>query len=60
MPIDSFHQGLELRSPSIVGPTSPYEMDMNVGDMDQGEIVDSMPTPPQGDNQTAAWYDTDL
>lgn len=60
MPIDSFHQGLELRSPSIVGPTSPYEMNMNIGDMDQGELVDSMPTPPQGDNQTAAWYDTDL
>lgn len=56
MPIESFHQGLELRSPSIVGPTSPYE----INNMDQGEIVDSMPTPPQGDNQTAAWYDTDL
>lgn len=58
IPIDSF-QGLELCSPSL-GPTSPYEMDMDVGEIGAGELLDSMPSPPQGDNQTAAWYDTDL
>lgn len=59
IPIDSF-QGLELCSPSLVGPTSPYEMDMDVGEINAGELLDSMPSPPAGENQAAAWYDTDL
>lgn len=33
---------------------------MDVGEIGAGELLDSMPSPPAGDNQTAAWYDTDL
>lgn len=58
IPIDSF-QGLELCSPSLVGPTSPYD-GMDCGEIDAGELLDSMPSPPAGENQAAAWYDTDL
>lgn len=45
-------------------PTSPYAMDMDVGEMGAGELsfdhLDTMPSPPQDNNQAAAWYDTDL
>ncbi|XP_035783261.1 armadillo segment polarity protein isoform X1 [Anopheles albimanus] len=45
-------------------PTSPYVMDMDVGEMDASELtfdhLDVMPSPPQDNNQVAAWYDTDL
>lgn len=45
-------------------PTSPYAMDMDVGEMDASELtfdhLDVMPSPPQDNNQVAAWYDTDL
>ncbi|XP_055541570.1 armadillo segment polarity protein isoform X1 [Wyeomyia smithii] len=45
-------------------PTSPYAMDMDVGEMDAGELtfehLNVMPSPPQDNNQVAAWYDTDL
>lgn len=51
IPYDSF-QGLDLWSPSL-------EMDMD-GDIGAGELLSSMPSPPQGDTQAAAWYDTDL
>lgn len=44
------------------GPGSPYSMD--VGEMGAGELsfdhLESMPSPPQDNNQVAAWYDTDL
>lgn len=52
IPIDSF-QGLDLWSPSLA------EMDMD-GEIGAGELLSSMPSPPQGDNPAAAWYDTDL
>ncbi|ETN63338.1 hypothetical protein AND_004958 [Anopheles darlingi] len=45
-------------------PTSPYGMEMDVGEMDASELtfdhLDVMPSPPQDNNQVAAWYDTDL
>lgn len=43
-------------------PTSPYGMDMVSDEIDAGELLDSMPSPKQIDNnnQTAAWYATDL
>uniref|UniRef100_A0A182HYX9 Uncharacterized protein n=5 Tax=Cellia TaxID=44534 RepID=A0A182HYX9_ANOAR len=45
-------------------PTSPYGMDMDVGEMEASELtfdhLDVMPSPPQDNNQVAAWYDTDL
>ncbi|XP_055841174.1 armadillo segment polarity protein isoform X2 [Episyrphus balteatus] len=59
-------QGLEISSP--VGatpggaPTSPYSMDMDVGEIGAGELnfdLDAMPTPPNDNNNLAAWYDTD-
>jgi catenin beta 1 len=61
-------QGLEIGGSGPGGggaPTSPYTMDMDVGDMDAGELTfdhldHSMPSPPQDNNQVAAWYDTDL
>jgi len=67
LPIDSM-QGLEIGGSGPGGggaPTSPYTMDMDVGDMDAGELTfdhldHSMPSPPQDNNQVAAWYDTDL
>lgn len=34
-------------------------MDMDVGEIGAGEILDSMAIPID-DNQAAAWYDTDL
>lgn len=52
IPYDSF-QGLDLWSPSLA------EMDMD-GDIGAGELLSSMPSPPQGDTQATAWYDTDL
>lgn len=33
---------------------------MDCGEIDAGELLDSMPSPPAGENQAAAWYDTDL
>lgn len=54
IPIDSF-QGLDLWSPNEILP----EMDMD-GDIGAGELLSSMPSPPQGDNPATAWYDTDL
>lgn len=63
IPIDTF-QGLELCSPSLgptsMGPTSPYDMDMDVGEIGAGELLDSMLSPPPGGDAAAAWYDTDL
>lgn len=60
IPIESF-QGFENCS-QMMGPTSPYEMDMDSGEIGTGELLDSMPSPQQIDNnnQTAAWYDTGL
>ncbi|XP_059617154.1 armadillo segment polarity protein isoform X1 [Phlebotomus argentipes] len=67
LPIDSM-QGLEIGGgigPPGANPTSPYCMDMDVGEMGAGELsfehLEAMPSPPQAaDNQAAAWYDTDL
>lgn len=58
IPIESF-QGLELGlcSPSLVGPTSPYEMDVDIGEIGADSLLDSIQT--MDENQTA-WYDTDL
>lgn len=61
-------QGLEIgggsNGPPGGAPTSPYTMDMDVGEMDASELtfdhLDAMPSPPQDNNQVAAWYDTDL
>lgn len=51
--MDSF-QGLDLWSPQLA------EMDMD-GEFGAGELLSSMmPSPPQGENQAANWYDTDL
>ena len=71
LPIDSM-QGLEISSPVGGGggggappsaaPTSPYSMDMDVGEIDAGALnfdLDAMPTPPNDNNNLAAWYDTD-
>lgn len=55
LPIDSM-QGLEIGG----GPTSPYAMDMDVGEIGAGELLEAMPSPPHDNNQVAAWYDTDL
>lgn len=57
--IDNF-QGMELYGHSLTGPTSPYEMDMGVGEIGAGELLDSMPSPPIGGGQTAAWFDTEM
>lgn len=56
LPIDSM-QGLEIGGG---GPTSPYAMDMDVGEIGAGELLEAMPSPPHDNNQVAAWYDTDL
>ncbi len=61
-------QGLEIggngSGPPGGAPTSPYEMDMDVGEIGPGELtfdhLDTLPSPPQDNNQVAAWYDTDL
>lgn len=47
---------------SIVGisPNSPYAMDVDVGEIGAGELLDAMPSPPHDNSQVAAWYDTDL
>lgn len=67
LPIDSM-QGLEISSPVGGGappsgaPTSPYSMDMDVGEIGARELnfdLDAMPTPPNDNNNLAAWYDTD-
>lgn len=68
LPIDSM-QGLEIggaggggNGPPGGAPTSPYAMDMDVGEMGAGELnfdLDAMPTPPNDNNNLAAWYDTD-
>lgn len=51
-------QGLEIGGGGMSG------MDMGVGDMHAGELtfdhLEAMPSPPQDNNQVAAWYDTDL
>lgn len=60
IPIDSL-QGLDLCGPSLVGgPASPYAMDMDVGEIGAGELLEAMPSPPHDNTQAAAWYDTDL
>lgn len=69
LPLDSM-QGLEIGGGHMSGmhssgtPASPYAMDMGVGDMHAGELtfdhLEAMPSPPQDNNQAAAWYDTDL
>lgn len=47
--------------PSLVGgPASPYAMDMDVGEIGAGELLEAMPSPPHDNAQAAAWYDTDL
>lgn len=44
-----------------VAPNSPYGMvDMDVGDIGAGELLEAMPSPPHDNAQVAAWYDTDL
>ncbi|KAH8235511.1 hypothetical protein KR032_001723, partial [Drosophila birchii] len=48
--------------PPSGAPTSPYSMDMDVGEIDAGALnfdMDAMPTPPNDNNNLAAWYDTD-
>lgn len=61
LPIDSM-QGLEIggETGQINNPTSP----MDFGEMDASELtfdhLDALPSPPQDNNQVAAWYDTDL
>ncbi|BFG01096.1 armadillo segment polarity protein [Drosophila madeirensis] len=48
--------------PPSGAPTSPYSMDMDVGEIDAGTLsfdLDAMPTPPNDNNNLAAWYDTD-
>lgn len=68
LPIDSM-QGLEIGGPGggmvgmggiSGGPTSPYAMDVDVGEIGAGELLDAMPSPPHDNGQVAAWYDTDL
>lgn len=58
MPINAL-QGLEMCNPSLGGPTSPYEMDMDIGEIGAGELLELMPS-PSADNQAAAWYDSNL
>lgn len=44
-----------------VAPNSPYGMvDMDVGEIGAGELLEAMPSPPHDNAQVAAWYDTDL
>lgn len=43
-----------------VGPNSPYTMDIDVGEIGAGELLEAMPSPPHDNSQVAAWYDTDL
>lgn len=61
LPIESM-QGLEIGGilHSGNGPSSPYAMDMDVGEMGAGELLEAMPSPPHDNSQVAAWYDTDL
>lgn len=60
LPIDSM-QGLEIGGGGGGGPESPYAMDMDVGEIRAGELLEALPSPPPHDNnQVAAWYDTDL
>lgn len=43
-------------------PSSPYSMDMDVGEINAAALnfdLDAMPTPPNDSNNLAAWYDTD-
>lgn len=48
-------------APNNVAPNSPYGgMDMDVGDIGAGELLEVMPSPPHDNSQVAAWYDTDL
>lgn len=66
LPIDSM-QGLEIgggggNGPPGGAPTSPYAMDMDVGEIGAGELnfdLEAMPTPPNDNTNLAAWYDTD-
>lgn len=70
LPIDSM-QGLDIGNgpasaaagdPNNLGvaPNSPYGMDMDVGEIGAGELLEAMPSPPHDNSQVAAWYDTDL
>ncbi|VEN62196.1 unnamed protein product [Callosobruchus maculatus] len=43
-------QGLEIGEMDVTGP----EPDLNF------DAINQLPTPPQDNNQVAAWYDTDL
>lgn len=58
LPIDSM-QGLEIGGAQL-GPSSPYAMDMDVGEIGAGELLEAMPSPPNDNHQSSAWYDTDL
>lgn len=58
LPIDSL-QGLEIGGGGGC-PTSPYAMDMDVGEIGASELLEAMPSPPHDNSQVAAWYDTDL
>lgn len=51
-------EGLELES-HAGGNGSTYSA-MEVETADQDLNFDQLPTPPQDNNQVAAWYDTDL
>lgn len=58
LPIDSM-QGLEIGGNQL-GPASPYNMDMDVGEIGAGELLEAFPLPPNDNLQSSAWYDTDL
>lgn len=51
-------EGLEIGSHGG-GNGSTYSA-MDVGPTEQELNFDQLPTPPQDNNQVAAWYDTDL
>lgn len=65
IPVDI--QGLEIDSHGG-GNGSTYSaidaMDVTISNAEPGELsfdpLDQLPTPPQDNNQVAAWYDTDL
>lgn len=45
---------------SVGGGGGVAAMDMDVGDIGGGELLDALPSPPHDNSQVAAWYDTDL
>nr|Q29I35.2 RecName: Full=Armadillo segment polarity protein [Drosophila pseudoobscura pseudoobscura] len=60
--VNSASAGSGAVVPPSGAPTSPYSMDMDVGEIDAGALnfdLDAMPTPPNDNNNLAAWYDTD-